>query len=75
MTTTARLNATRALLDQPTPTRIRGQLTIPDAALALLTAAEEDATTLGEDDHQRAHRIATYLTSSGWTITPARSTP
>lgn len=75
MTTTARLNAARALLDTPTPTRIRGQLTIPDAAIALLTAAEEDATTLGETDQQRAHRVATYLASSGWTITPARTTP
>lgn len=74
MTTTARLNATRALLDQPTPARIRGQLTIPAAALALLTAAEQDATTLGETDQQRAHRVATYLASSGWTITPAGAT-
>lgn len=71
MTTTARINAARALLDTPAPKRLRGQLAIPDAALALLSAAEEDATTLGETDQQRAHRVATYLATSGWTIIPA----
>ncbi|MET9957391.1 hypothetical protein ABZ135_38350 [Streptomyces sp. NPDC006339] len=70
MSTVARLNAARALLNTPPDTRLRGQLAIPDAALALLTAAEEDATTLHENDHQRAERVAAYLTSSGWTITP-----
>lgn len=72
---TTSLDHTRALLNQPPPAQIPGQLAIPDAALALLTAAEEDATTLGETDQQRAHRVATYLASSGWTITPARSNP
>ncbi|MFD3535206.1 hypothetical protein [Streptomyces sp. NPDC058664] len=71
MTPARRLATTRALLDTPPPTAIPGQTAIPLAALAVLEAAETDATDLLEDDHARATRVATYLASSGWTITPA----
>ena len=71
MTPAGRLAATRALLDQPPATELPGQTAIPLAALADIEAAETDATTLHEDDHARATRVATYLASSGWTITPA----
>ncbi|MGA4941744.1 hypothetical protein [Streptomyces cinereoruber] len=71
MTAARRLATTRALLDQPTPAPVPGQTAIPLAALAVLEAAETDATDLREDDHARATRVATYLASSGWTITPA----
>ncbi|MGW0033631.1 hypothetical protein ACWDXD_27940 [Streptomyces sp. NPDC003314] len=71
MTAARRLATTRALLDQPVVTPVPGQTAIPLAALAVLEAAETDATDLGETDHARATRVATYLASSGWTITPA----
>ncbi|MET9953533.1 DUF6011 domain-containing protein [Streptomyces sp. NPDC006339] len=44
---------------------------IPDAAVADIEAALEDADRLGETDRARAERVALYLASSGWTITPA----
>jgi len=68
---TTSLDRTRALLDTPPPTQVPGQLTIPAAAVADIEAAIDDADTLHETPHQRAHRIATYLATSGWTITPA----
>ena len=71
MTPAGRLAATRALLDTPPPTEVPGQLAIPAAALAVIEAAEHDATTHGDNDHARAERAAMYLASSGWTITPA----
>jgi hypothetical protein len=71
VTPARRLATTRALLDQPPTTEVPGQLAIPAAALAVIEAAEHDATTLHEDDHQRTTRTAMYLASSGWTITPA----
>lgn len=75
MTAARRLHTTRALLDQPTVTPIPGQTAIPAAVLADIEAAEEDATLLHEDDHARATRVACYLASSGWTITPAQENP
>lgn len=72
MTPAGRLAATRALLDQSPPPPVPGQTAIPLAALAIIDAAETDATTLHETDHDRATRVATYLAHSGWTITPAR---
>ncbi|MFI1889861.1 hypothetical protein [Streptomyces jumonjinensis] len=46
--------------------------TIPAAVLTTIRAAEEDATRLGETTADaRATRVAMYLASSGWTITPA----
>lgn len=69
MTPAARLTHTRRLLDTPPPAAVPGQTTIPDAALAVMTAAEDDA---HPDDtpQQRAHHIARELTRHGWTITP-----
>jgi hypothetical protein len=75
VTPAGRLAATRALLDTPPPAAVPGQTAIPLAALAVLEAAETDATDLHEDDHARATRVATYLASSGWTITPTQETP
>jgi hypothetical protein len=43
---------------------------IPDAALAIVTAALDDADTLHETGPARADRVAHYLISSGYTITP-----
>ncbi|MCX5201078.1 hypothetical protein OG897_06325 [Streptomyces sp. NBC_00237] len=43
---------------------------IPDAALAIVTAALHDADTLHETGPARADRVAQYLISSGFTITP-----
>lgn len=43
----------------------------PAAAVADIEAALSDADTLGETGHDRADRVALYLTSSGWAITPA----
>ncbi|WP_426404244.1 hypothetical protein ACN9M0_24905 [Streptomyces sp. R-07] len=74
MTPAGRLAATRALLDQPTPTPVPGQTAIPLAALAVIEAAEQDATVLHEDDHARATRIGRELGRSGWTITPTQET-
>jgi hypothetical protein len=71
VTPAGRLAATRALLDQPPAPELPGQLAIPAAALAVIEAAEQDATAAGEDDHDRALRAGMYLASSGWTITPA----
>ena len=71
MTPAGRLAATRALLDQPPAPELPGQLAIPAAALAVIEAAEQDATELHEDDHARATRIGRELGRSGWTITPA----
>lgn len=71
MTAVRRLDTTRALLHTPPPPQVPGQLTIPAAALAVIEAAEQDATALGEDDHARTIRTGMYLASSGWTITPA----
>jgi hypothetical protein len=71
VTPAGRLAATRALLDTPAPDPVPGQTAIPLAAIAVLEAAEQDATTLGENDHDRALRAGMYLASSGWTITPA----
>lgn len=71
MTAARRLDHTRALLNTPPPAQVPGQTAIPLAALAVIDAAEEDATTAHENDHDRATRVATYLASSGWTITPA----
>lgn len=71
MTAARRLDTTRALLNTPPPTQVPGQTAIPLAALADIEAAEQDATLLHENDHDRATRVATYLASSGWTITPA----
>lgn len=48
-----------------TPTR-----TIPDAALAVLTAALDDGDLLHENNHEQAARAAQYLINSGFTITP-----
>ncbi|MFD9047641.1 DUF6011 domain-containing protein [Streptomyces zaomyceticus] len=44
---------------------------IPAAAVADIEAALDDADRLGETGHHRADRIALYLATSGWTITPA----
>ncbi|MFF5421768.1 hypothetical protein [Streptomyces misionensis] len=71
MTPARRLSVVRATLDQPSPDPVPGQTAIPLAALADIEAAETDATLLHEDDRDRATRVATYLASSGWTITPA----
>ncbi|MFJ8301564.1 hypothetical protein ACIQ9R_37445 [Streptomyces sp. NPDC094447] len=71
MTPAQRLAGARAALDQPLPAQVPGQTAISLAALADIEAAEQDATDLHEDDHARATRVATYLASSGWTITPA----
>ena len=75
MTPAGRLAATRALLDQPTPPAVPGQTAIPLAAIAVLEAAEHDATTHGDNDHARAERITRALTHDGWTITPTPETP
>ena len=75
MTPAGRLAATRALLDTPPPTEVPGQLAIPAAALAVIEAAEHDATTHGDNDHARAERITRALTHDGWTITPTPETP
>ncbi|WP_329424040.1 hypothetical protein [Streptomyces sp. NBC_01268] len=71
---TTSLDRTRALLDQPPTPAVPGQLTIPPAAVADIEAALDDAQP-GETTHDHAHRVATYLASSGWTITPTRSNP
>jgi hypothetical protein len=71
VTPAQRLAGARAALNQPPTPPVPGQTAIPLAALADIEAAETDATTLGETDHDRATRVATYLASSGWTITPA----
>ncbi|MFC7929139.1 hypothetical protein [Streptomyces cinereoruber] len=71
MTAARRLHTTRALLDTPPTEPVPGQTAIPLAALAIIDAAETDATDLHETDHARAERVALYLASSGWTITPA----
>ncbi|MEU4103999.1 hypothetical protein AB0F16_25970 [Streptomyces tanashiensis] len=71
MTPAGRLAATRALLDQPTAPTGPGQTAIPLAALAVIEAAEQDASALHEDDHARAERVSRELGRSGWTITPA----
>ncbi|MEU5979407.1 DUF6011 domain-containing protein [Streptomyces sp. NPDC047315] len=47
------------------------QLLFPDAALATIHAAVEDAHLLAEDHDQTTHRVGLYLASSGWQITPA----
>lgn len=70
MTTTARLNAARALLDTPPPAAVPGQLTIPDAALAVIEAALDDADQNGETHRTRARRIAEELHTAGWLTTP-----
>lgn len=75
MTPAQRLAGARAALDQPPPTQVPGQTAIPLAALAVIDAAEEDATTCGETDHHRATRVALYLATAGWTITPAPENP
>lgn len=75
MTPAQRLAGARAHLDQPPTPPVPGQTAIPLAALAVIDAAESDATTCRENDHDRATRVATYLASSGWTITPAQETP
>ncbi|MFB7936643.1 hypothetical protein [Streptomyces sp. NPDC056049] len=75
MTPAQRLAGARAALDQPPPTQVPGQTAIPLAALADIEAAEQDATDLHEDDHARATRVATYLATAGWTITPAQENP
>ena len=71
MTPAGRLSVVRNTLDQPAVTPVPGQTAIPLAALADIEAAETDATLLRENDRDRATRVATYLASSGWTITPA----
>lgn len=43
---------------------------IPDAVVADIEAALDDAQP-GETGRARAERVAVYLASSGWTITPA----
>ncbi|MEU2510201.1 hypothetical protein ABZ621_36685 [Streptomyces sp. NPDC007863] len=75
MTPARRLSVVRATLDQPPTPQVPGQTAIPLAALAVIDAAEEDADDLHEDAHARATRVATYLASSGWTITPAEENP
>ncbi|MFE2556012.1 hypothetical protein ACFXGT_08240 [Streptomyces sp. NPDC059352] len=74
MTAAQRLADTRALLDTPPTSAVPGQLAIPAAAVADIEAALDDADQLGETGHARADRIALYLASSGWTITPRRLT-
>jgi hypothetical protein len=74
VTPAQRLAGARAHLDQPPTPTVPGHTPIPLAALAVIDAAEADATTCGETDHARATRVATYLASSGWTITPAQET-
>lgn len=71
MTPAQRLADARTHLNQPPPAAVPGHTAIPLAALADIEAAEQDATTLHEDDHARATRVATYLATAGWTITPA----
>lgn len=75
MTPDQRLAGARAHLDKPPTPAVPGQTAIPLAALAVIDAAEADATTCHENDHDRATRVATYLASSGWTITPAQENP
>ncbi|MER7046736.1 hypothetical protein [Streptomyces jumonjinensis] len=48
---------------------------IPAAVLTTIRAAEEDADLIGEDLDARATRVAMYLASSGWTITPTAPAP
>ncbi|TVZ96479.1 hypothetical protein [Streptomyces sp. BK340] len=43
---------------------------MPDAALAVIRAALEDADLLNENHEDRARRVAQYLTSSGYRIAP-----
>jgi hypothetical protein len=43
---------------------------IPDAALTVIHAALEDATLLAEDHDASTRRVAQYLISSGYQITP-----
>lgn len=63
--------------DRPPVEHCPGQTTIPlgpvipAAAVADIEAALDDADQLGETGHHRADRIALYLATSGWTITPA----
>lgn len=75
MTAARRLAATRALLDQPPPTPITGQLTIPAAALAVIEAALDDSDRLHEPLHIQARRVARDLAREGWNFTtPPRRT-
>lgn len=75
MTAAQRLAGARAHLDQPPTPPVPGQTAIPLAALAVIDAAEEDATDLLEDNHARASRVALYLATACWTITPAQENP
>ncbi|MFK3734036.1 hypothetical protein ACI2LJ_27645 [Streptomyces sp. NPDC088090] len=75
MTPAQRLAGARAHLDRPPTPVVPGQTAIPLAALAVIDAAEEDATDLHETDHDRATRVALYLATAGWTITPAQENP
>lgn len=49
--------------------------TIPDAAVAVIAAALDDYRLITPDHqqtpHDAAHYTATYLATTGWTITPA----
>lgn len=47
---------------------------IPDAALAVLAAAYEDAARSGHNPQQAAARAARELRRAGWTITPTGAT-
>ncbi|MFE1272101.1 hypothetical protein [Streptomyces sp. NPDC058758] len=75
MTPDQRLAGARAHLDQPPTPVVPGQTAIPLAALADIEAAETDATLHHDDDHARATRVALYLATAGWTITPAQENP
>jgi hypothetical protein len=44
---------------------------VPDTALPVIQAALEDAHLLGEGAVEAARRVAQYLISSGYQITPA----
>ncbi|MFI8962097.1 hypothetical protein ACIGO8_08270 [Streptomyces sp. NPDC053493] len=65
----ARLTAARALLDQPPPAAVPGQIAIPDDALNIIRGTLTDHH-LDHPDTQTDH-IARQLTRHGWTITPA----
>lgn len=75
MTAARRLDRTRALLDTPPPASVPGQLAIPDAALAVIEAAIDDAEQNNETGRIRARRVARELAHSGWNFTrPPRTT-
>jgi predicted CoA-binding protein len=44
---------------------------VPDHCLPVIEAALTDAHLLGEDREHTARRVAQYLISSGYTVTPA----